>query len=99
MKLHSMKIYNFRNISSAEFEFSDINTFIGNNAQGKTNLMEAISVCMGKSFHLMRFFPPRLLRRTKFASTIAKAFSPYKNRIGSPVLPELCTTKEREKAS
>lgn len=50
MKLHSMKIYNFRNISSAEFEFSDINTFIGNNAQGKTNLMEAISVCMGKSF-------------------------------------------------
>lgn len=50
MKLHSMKIYNFRNISSAEFEFSDINTFIGNNAQGKTNLMEAISVCMGSSF-------------------------------------------------
>lgn len=50
MKLISMTIENFRNITSASFSFSHINTFIGNNAQGKTNLMEAISMCLGNPF-------------------------------------------------
>ena len=51
MKIKKLYVKNFRNIKEAEFDFSDnINIFIGNNAQGKTNLMEAVSVCIGKGF-------------------------------------------------
>jgi len=52
------KIYirNFRNIKEADLSFDkDLNIFIGKNAQGKTNLMEAISVCLGGSFRRVRF--------------------------------------------
>lgn len=50
MQLVSLNVKNFRNIASAELDFGDVNAFIGNNAQGKTNLMEALSVAIGKSF-------------------------------------------------
>ncbi len=52
------KIYirNFRNIKEAELCFDkNLNIFIGKNAQGKTNLMEAVSVCLGGSFRHVRF--------------------------------------------
>lgn len=43
MFLKSINLNNFRNISSLYLEFSkNINIFIGNNAQGKTNLLESI---------------------------------------------------------
>lgn len=46
-----MQVDNFRNIKSAEFVFSPhINIIGGNNAQGKTNLMEAVAVCVERSF-------------------------------------------------
>lgn len=51
MRIKKLYVKNFRNIKEAEFEFSEtVNIFEGNNAQGKTNLMEAISVCIGKGF-------------------------------------------------
>ena len=51
MIIKALSIRNFRNIASADFEFSpDVNIFTGNNAQGKTNLCEAISICLGKNF-------------------------------------------------
>jgi DNA replication and repair protein RecF len=51
MVLKSIKVQNFRNIKHAELEFgAGVNIFCGNNAQGKTNLLEIISVCLGKSF-------------------------------------------------
>lgn len=51
MIIKSLSVKNFRNIRSAQFDFSsEVNIFNGNNAQGKTNLMEAISLCLGKSF-------------------------------------------------
>jgi len=51
MIIKSLSIRNFRNIKSADFEFSpDVNIFTGNNAQGKTNLCEAVSICLGKNF-------------------------------------------------
>ncbi len=51
MILKSLSVRNFRNIASADFTFHPKrNLFIGNNAQGKTNLCEAVSVCFGKSF-------------------------------------------------
>ena len=48
----SIEIEQFRNIEHARVCFSDgINLLIGNNAQGKTNLLEAISLMsLGKSF-------------------------------------------------
>ena len=56
--MYLTKIYlkNFRNISEAELCFDkNINVFVGKNAQGKTNLCEAISVCLGGSFRKARF--------------------------------------------
>jgi recF protein len=51
MIIRSLSVRNFRNIASADFIFDPkVNIFTGNNAQGKTNLCEAISVCLGKSF-------------------------------------------------
>lgn len=47
-----IKIENFRNIEKAEVCFSDgVNILLGDNAQGKTNLIEAIYfIAIGKSF-------------------------------------------------
>lgn len=43
MFLKSLELNNFRNISKENFEFKkNINIFIGNNAQGKTNILESI---------------------------------------------------------
>ena len=47
-----ISVEGFRNIETAEVEFCDgVNILIGNNAQGKTNLLEALYLfSMGKSF-------------------------------------------------
>lgn len=52
MKIESLAISNFRNYESLSIKFDDkVNIFIGKNAQGKTNLLEAIYYCcIGKSF-------------------------------------------------
>ena len=43
MFLKSLSLNNFRNISKVSFNFDkNINIFIGNNAQGKTNILESI---------------------------------------------------------
>ena len=56
MIIKKIHIRNFRNIKEADLSFDkDLNIFIGKNAQGKTNLMEAISVCLGGSFRRVRF--------------------------------------------
>lgn len=52
MYLKKIKLENFRNYKNQEIEFSDkINVFYGENAQGKTNILESIYICaIGKSF-------------------------------------------------
>ena len=47
-----VKYQNYRNIEAAEIELSEgVNVFIGNNAQGKTNAIEAVYYfARGKSF-------------------------------------------------
>ena len=52
MECKKLKIRNFRNIGEAEITFDDgVNILTGANAQGKTNLLEAISfAALGKSF-------------------------------------------------
>ena len=56
MYITKIIIQNFRNIGEAELCFDkNLNIFVGRNAQGKTNLCEAISVCLGSSFRRVRF--------------------------------------------
>lgn len=52
MQLQSAKIQNFRNYKFLELQFSEhLNIFIGDNGQGKTNLLEAIYLTTsGESF-------------------------------------------------
>ena len=52
MWINKVKITNFRNYNEQEIELEkNVNVFYGENAQGKTNIIEAIFLCsMGKSF-------------------------------------------------
>ncbi len=52
MQCKTIQVENFRNIESAKVEFSpQVNLLLGDNAQGKTNLLEAIAMmALGKSF-------------------------------------------------
>jgi len=52
MICQSVSLRNFRNVSEAHVDFCDgINLILGNNAQGKTNLLEAVALmAIGKSF-------------------------------------------------
>lgn len=52
MYIKKLTLNNFRNYENQEIEFGDnINIIFGNNAQGKTNIIEAIYLCAyGKSF-------------------------------------------------
>ena len=52
MWIKKLKMYNFRNYKKQEINFKkNINIFYGKNAQGKTNIIEAIFLCgLGKSF-------------------------------------------------
>ena len=56
MYINEIKLNNFRNYSSQNIKLKDgINLFYGNNAQGKTNIIESIFLCsMGKSFRARR---------------------------------------------
>ncbi len=55
MKINSTEIENFRNISHLKLDFDDVNIIYGENAQGKTNLIEAIELFTGsKSFRGVR---------------------------------------------
>jgi DNA replication and repair protein RecF len=52
MFLSTMELQHFRNYNQLSIKFSPrVNIFIGKNAQGKTNLLEAVFLsCLGKSF-------------------------------------------------
>ena len=46
MRLTSLRLTNFRNYRKLDLSFNDgIHVFYGDNAQGKTNLLEAIFLC------------------------------------------------------
>lgn len=57
MKLEKIKLNNFRNYEYEEIQFSDrVNILVGENGQGKTNLLEAIYILStSKSFKKARF--------------------------------------------
>ena len=56
MQLYELTLRNFRNYEYAQVEFDPgVNLIVGNNAQGKTNLLEAISYLgSGKSFRAQK---------------------------------------------
>ena len=56
MRLNSLSLRSFRNYAQAELEFAPgVNLIIGDNAQGKTNLLEAIAYLgSGKSFRAQK---------------------------------------------
>lgn len=56
MRVDNLKLINFRNYNDIYVEFSpNTNILIGKNAQGKTNLLEAIYICsQGRSFRTNR---------------------------------------------
>ncbi|TAK59707.1 MAG: DNA replication and repair protein RecF [Bacteroidetes bacterium] len=53
MQLTTLRLHNFRNHTDSTFEFGGgANLFLGDNGQGKTNVLEAISyLCLTKSFY------------------------------------------------
>lgn len=56
MTLENIFLTNFRNYKLQNIDFIDgINLFVGNNAQGKTNIIEAIYMCaFGKSYRTIK---------------------------------------------
>jgi DNA replication and repair protein RecF len=56
MLITNLKLINFRNYEELNINFNkNINIFYGNNAQGKTNIIESIFLCaIGKSFRTNR---------------------------------------------
>lgn len=51
MKIKGIEAQNFRNLKDIKLDFGDVNIIYGENAQGKTNLLEAIYLFTGsKSF-------------------------------------------------
>jgi len=52
MYINKIKLENFRNYENQEIEFDkNVNIIYGDNAQGKTNILESIFICsLGKSF-------------------------------------------------
>ncbi len=76
MFIKCINLKDFRNFESQKINLSEgINVFSGNNAQGKTNLIEAVFIAsMGKSFKfcrdadIIRFGEERSIIETKFFS-------------------------------
>ena len=56
MRLNKLNLHHFRNYEELSLEFEPgVNLIVGNNAQGKTNLLEAISYAgSGKSFRALK---------------------------------------------
>ncbi len=56
MYVDSIKLINFRNYKKLDIKLNNkLNIFLGNNAQGKTNLLESIYICSsGKSYRTNR---------------------------------------------
>ena len=79
MYINKIKLANFRNYEEQEIKFNkNINVIYGDNAQGKTNILESIFLSsLGKSFRtskekeLIKFGQERLMVETYYQKQIA----------------------------
>lgn len=77
MKINSIDIEGFRNIERLSLDFEDVNIIYGENAQGKTNLIEAIYLFTGnKSFRGVKD-----KELVKFDCDFAKLSIDFENKI------------------
>ena len=72
MKIDSIEIENFRNIEKLKLNFEDVNIIWGENAQGKTNLIEAIYLFTG-SVLSMQFIASLVLIKTVVLQVLGTA--------------------------
>ena len=76
MKVNSIEIENFRNIEKLKLDFDNVNIIYGENAQGKTNLIEAIYLFTGsRSFRGVK--DKELIR---FGSELARLKIEFENK-------------------
>ena len=82
MTVDQLNLSNFRNYEYEELSFSDrINIFYGDNAQGKTNILEAIYLCStNKSYRGSR---DRDLISTSVAAMATKPLASSRSRSGA----------------
>lgn len=68
MKLERARLYHVRNYHDEVFFFSPgLNLILGNNAQGKTNLLEAVYIaCIGKAFRTNRLREIQMIGQTQY---------------------------------
>ena len=82
MYIKKISLNNFRNYSNQEILLEDgINIFYGDNAQGKTNIIESVFLCgMGKSFRSKK--DKELIKFDEMSTTVCIEYE-KKDRNGS----------------
>ena len=93
MELEKIELQNFRNYQNVAITFDDgLNVICGQNAQGKTNLLEAIYFCVvGKSFRASR--EKEVINMQK---DIAKIKVYIKKNVGKSIIEMLFSKKEKK---
>lgn len=85
MKINNIEIQNFRNIENLKTDFDDINIIYGENAQGKTNLLEAVYLFTGsKSFRGVK--DSQLIRFSEEFSRLRAEFYSNKREQNAEIL-------------
>ncbi len=85
MKINRIEIQNFRNIENLQADFDDVNIIYGENAQGKTNLLEAVYLFTGsKSFRGVK--DSQLVQFSKDFSKIKAEFYSNKREQNAEIL-------------
>ena len=87
MRLDALTLYDFRNYAHLEAQFvPGVNLILGENAQGKTNLLEAVAyLSTGRSFRTAR--PQELVRfGADFADLNAELFSAGRQQTARAVI-------------
>ena len=88
MNLKKLELQNFRNYGELDLEFEPgVNLIVGNNAQGKTNLLEAIAYAgSGKSFRAQK--TGEMVRfGADFADIQAEVFAQNRDHSSSVIVP------------
>ena len=87
MNLRKINLVNFRNYSKIEIKFNNtMNIFVGDNAQGKTNILEAITILALTKSHRV-FNNPNIIMHSKNKCIIKGTI--IKNKIISKLQLEL----------